>query len=348
MNILHVLDEPYDSGIADYALSAASGLSERGHLSCVAGLPGCAPLNRAADLGLKTYDFSNPWMGLPGFRLFLRRSKVQLIVAHTGSAHTAAVTATRGAQIKVVRVRGDARPMRSRPGMGLLWSRTAGFIAANRAILEAAAKLIGDVPSAAIYQGLKDPGPAAPLPQMPPCVGLVGRLDPVKGHGIFILAAARVLRRFPQARFLVAGREENVSIRELRRLALEHGLKDSLMLLSRVPDVCEVMRRCHVGVIASIGSEAVSRAAVEWLSQGRPLVATAVGCLPEYLQGGECGRIVAPNDPGALAEAVCAFLEAPEDISRASVAARRLFEERFPLERFLCETESFYRSVCPA
>jgi len=241
--------------------------------------------------------------------------------------------------------------MLPRPGLRLLWTRTSGFIAASRAILEQARKLIGGTPCAAIIQGLKDPGPPSPLPALPPCVGIVGRLDPVKGHRVFLLAASRVLRRLPQARFLIAGRDENVSSRELRRLAHQEGLKDSVMLLSHAPDAAEVMRRCHVGVVASLGSEAVSRTAVEWLSQGRPLVATAVGCLPEYLEGDafrDAGRIVAPNDADALAQGVCSLLEAPARLAAASAAARRLYEERFTFGRCVDETERFCRSVCAA
>jgi len=347
LRVLQLVDEPYDSGIVSYALAAAAALKARGHYAPVAGLAGKAPLEKASHLGLQTLGFSQPWLAWLSLRAFLRRKEIGLLVAHTGSAHTLAAAAAWGTPARVVRVRGDARPMRARPLSSLLWRRTAGFIAASQAILAQAEPFLGGLPRAAILQGLPDPGPVPPLPEGPPHIGIVARLDPVKGHRIFILAAARVLRRFPEARFLVAGREENVSLRELRQLAQEEGVKDALLLFGHARNAGEIMERCHVGVVSSLGSEAVSRSAVEWLSRGRPLVASSVGCLPEYLAGSEGGRLVAPGEPGALAEALCSLLESPERLKTAAAAARRRYEERFTFERFADEVERFCRSVHP-
>jgi glycosyltransferase involved in cell wall biosynthesis len=325
LRLWQVVDEPYDSGIVSYALDGALGLAGRGHQVTVAALRGRFPILRAEALGLDVFPLGR--LALPSA---LRGADA--VLAHTGSAHALAAAASLLAGgVPVIRVRGDCRPLRRR---FLVARRTAGLIAANRSILAQARELLPEVPSRLIYQGLADPG-ASPLPSGPPIFGMLGRLDPVKGHGAFIQAAASVKERLPGARFLIAGREENVKARELHRLALDAGLGSAVELLGHVPDPIAFIRGCHAGVIASLGSEAVSRAALEWLAVGRPLAATRAGCLPEYLEGTEAGVLA---EPSSLAGAMLSVVEGGP--ARAA-AARALYERRFTFGRFVDETEAF-------
>ena len=229
MRILHLLDEPYDSGIVHYALKAAQGANRRGHACSVWGLEGRYPVLEAQRRGIPTRGYSHPWLDLPALRRFLKEDGTQLLVAHTGAGHSLAVAAawSGGAGIPVIRTRGDARPLRRRPGAGLLWSRTAGFIAANQVILDQFRELFGpEIPAAVVYEGREDPGPARPPANTAPTVGIVARLDPVKGHSVFLEAAAAAARTCPEARFLVVGREENVRSAELRELAHRLGIAE--------------------------------------------------------------------------------------------------------------------------
>ena len=134
MKIAQFVDEPYDSGIVHYALAAARGLRDAGHDVEVWGRPKAYPLKEAARLGLK----ARPLSGLSEL-LSLRRALrgVEVIDAHTGSSHTLALAVAQSLRNppKVVRTRADARPVRRGPGSGVLWSRTAGFIAPTRLIL---------------------------------------------------------------------------------------------------------------------------------------------------------------------------------------------------------------------
>ena len=57
-----------------------------------------------------------------------------------------------------------------------------------------------------------------------------------------------------------------------------------------------------MGVIASLESEEVSRALLEWMSAGRPVAASKVGCIPEILKDGEGGFLFEPGDVRGLAE----------------------------------------------
>jgi glycosyltransferase involved in cell wall biosynthesis len=274
--------------------------------------------------------------------------------AHTGAAQTLAVAASRGlgAAPGIVRTRGDARAVRRRPLAGLLWRRTAAFIAASRAILDDfhAAFPQLSLPARAVWPGLPDPAAGSPRPEPPgpPVVGIVGRLDPVKGHGDFLRAAAQAAGQARGARFLVAGREENVTASELKDLVHWLGLEGSVDIVGHAPDAFEVMSRCHVGVVASVGSEAISRAALEWMAAGKPLVATAVGCLPELIEEGVTGHLVPPGDPHALGERLSALLRDPAARRRLGAAGRERFLTRFSLERQAADTEAVYAEALAA
>jgi glycosyltransferase involved in cell wall biosynthesis len=86
-----------------------------------------------------------------------------------------------------------------------------------------------------------------------------------------------------------------------------------------------------VAVVPSL-YEAFGLVALEALACGVPVVASAVGGLPEIVVDGECGLLVPPNDPQQLAEALLALLRNPDLRSRLAEGARRR-AEAFSLER---------------
>lgn len=336
MRVIHLDDEPYDSGLTQYALRWAKGQAERGDTAAFWGLLGAPPLEAARRAGLPTHGFRRAWLELPSLRRAVADFRPDALIAHTGSAHAlcAALAGRRGPA--VLRVRGDARPLRRRPGSGLLWSRTRGFVAANAAILAEfeASRLAPGLPAGVVYEGLPDPGPVVPPPGGSPVFGIVARLDPVKGHAVLLDAFAALSRRRPDARLVVVGRAENVAAAELASRAAKLGVGDRVSFQGHVPDAMDYMRRCHAGVVASLGSEAVSRAAVEWMAAGRPVVATRVGCLPEYVADGETGRLVPPGDAPALAEAMLSLADDLLARERMGRAARARYEALFTTDRF--------------
>ncbi|TBR17607.1 glycosyltransferase family 1 protein [bacterium] len=341
MRVVHLADEPYDSGLTQYALRAAEGLAKRGHVCGFWGLAGAPPLEAARRAGLETFGFRHPWLELPTLRRALADFRADVLVAHTGSAHVLGAALCARGETALVRVRGDSRPLKRRPGARLLWGRTRALVCANEAIRAEFAALFPDlpVPASVVYEGLEDRGAPTPPPGGSPVFGIVARLDPVKGHAVLLDAFARAARALPDARLTVVGRPENVTSLELVERAARLGVGDRVTFEGHVPDPDDYMRRCHVGVVSSTGSEAVSRAAVEWMAAARPLVATRVGCLPEYVDDGRTGRLVRPDDAEALAAALVELGSDPLLRERWGRAARARYESLFTAARFLDETE---------
>lgn len=346
MKILQLHDEPWDSGIAHYALTLAQELSRRGHRVFFWAAAGSFALRKAEETGLEALGISRPWLRLPGLRRRVRDLGIEVINAHTGSSHSLAAALAWGRRSAVVRTRAEARPPASHPLARLLARRTQAFIAPNTSIRGQLRDAFPSVRVELVLPGIPAPE-LSPLPDSP-VVGILGRLDPVKGHEDMLEAARLLRRRFPEARFLAAGDGRPERLARLQGLAHGGGME----FLGYVEDAPAFIARCRIGVVASVSSEAVSRAALEWMSLGRPLVATSVGGLPDLLAEGETGFLVPPANPRQLSQALERLLSSP-DLARAmGRKARERFEGLFGLERLAAQTEELYaealRSVLPS
>jgi glycosyltransferase involved in cell wall biosynthesis len=335
MKILQIEDEPWDSGIAHYALAVSAELARRGHEVHVWGKAGAPPLAQAAALGLPTRAVERPWVSLGSLRQ--ASAGFDLINAHTGSGHSLAAALAALRRQAVVRTRGDARPPSRHALTRALAGRTRAFVAANSLIAQRLREAFPGSVIRVILQGIDDL-PPPPLPDSP-VFGLLGRLDQVKGHEDFITAAQDLIKSHPKARFLAAGGDPNGRLTSLKRR------ESPVEFLGYVENAAEFRSRCSVGVVASTGSEAVSRAALEWLASGRPVVSTKVGGLPDLVDEAETGFLVPPANPHALAAAMKRFILEPGLAARLGAQARSAYESRFTLRRFGDETEALYQDV---
>jgi glycosyltransferase involved in cell wall biosynthesis len=161
-----------------------------------------------------------------------------------------------------------------------------------------------------------------------PLVGIVGRLDPMKGQDDFLRAAALLdpSTRFAVVGGAVVGHEGDLPER-LRALASELGIADRVTFTGHVEDPLRWFDALDVAVIAS-HHEAFGLVCVEALALGTPVVATTTDGPSEILRG---GLLVPPQNPEALAAAVAQALRGegrfgPEraDEYDVAVAARRM------------------------
>lgn len=344
MNILHIHDETWDSGIAHYALTVASALQKKGHQVQFWSPTGSYCAAKAREAGLQVREMDFPWFYLPRLRGELKKEKIEIINTHTGSAQSAAVALALRTKIPVLRTRGDIRRVAVNLLTKTLTSKTAGFIAANSAIHSQISAAFPNARVELIFQGIPSPIDRLPLPPAP-VVGLLGRLDEVKGHDILLDAIMTLRQNFPQARFLMAGGGSSEKLSRFKWQVGALGLNGVVDFLGHVDDPWSFIARCRIGVVASIASEAVSRAGLEWMAMGRPLVATTVGCLPDLVAEDKTGILVPPNDPPALAQALSRLIESPDAAARLGAQARLRFEHFFSVDRFAAQTEKFYEET---
>jgi glycosyltransferase involved in cell wall biosynthesis len=135
----------------------------------------------------------------------------------------------------------------------------------------------------------------------------VGRLDGQKDPLLLLRAFHEACRRHDGLRLLIVGggalqKEVEDEIRAL-------GLSGSVSMLGVQPAarICEVLQASDLFVMSS-AYEGMPVAVLEALATGLPVVSTAVGEIPQFIQDGRNGFIAARRSPGALAAAICAAL----------------------------------------
>jgi glycosyltransferase involved in cell wall biosynthesis len=149
-----------------------------------------------------------------------------------------------------------------------------------------------------------------------PLVGTAVVLRPQKAVEVLLEAHARLLTSMPDAHLAIAG--DGPSRVELERHAGELQLDEHVHFLGARDDVEAILRSLDVAVLSS-DFEGKPLFVLECMANRTPLVATAVGGLPEMVRDGETGVLVPPRDPEALAGAVGRLLVDRE--RRASLTA---------------------------
>jgi len=180
------------------------------------------------------------------------------------------------------------------------------------------------------------------LPQGRPVVGMIARLAPQKGIATFLRAAARLLDTCPEAVLVLAG--DGPLREEARALRLALGLEQQLHLYHEIASSGELIAALDILVVAST-SEGSSVVAMEAMSAGKPVVATAVGGVPEVVADGQTGLLVEPENPEALAAAVRSLLDDPERARDFGECGRRRAAQLFDLRLMLERTRAVYADL---
>jgi glycosyltransferase involved in cell wall biosynthesis len=180
------------------------------------------------------------------------------------------------------------------------------------------------------------------LPEDSPVIGLVGRLDHWgKGHKELFTAMAQIRARHPVHALIVGGGRRAA---EVRQLAASLGLAEVVHFLGPRSDVPDLLNAMDVFVLPSY-SEGVSLALLEAMAAGLPVIATAVGGLPEVVTDGENGLLIPPRDPGALAGALERLLSDPAWARQLGANARGHVRAHYSLERLGREISKIYEEL---
>ncbi len=161
----------------------------------------------------------------------------------------------------------------------------------------------------------------------------------VKNQPMFLRAAARAIRDFPDARFVLAGEGELQA--ELESLANRLGIAENVHFIGRCTRVPDLLAASFAGVLTSF-NEGFSNSILEYMAAGLPVVATNVGGAAEAIVEGETGSLIDSDDDEALAAKLGELL-ADEAKARAFGAqGRMLVRERFSIGKQLSETLELY------
>lgn len=194
--------------------------------------------------------------------------------------------------------------------------------------------------------------PAEGMPQIEACpfrrpehwlVGTVGRMQTVKDQTLLASAFIRALEREPRLksklRLTMVG---DGPLRDKAKQLLDAaGVADLAWLPGERNDVPDVLRGLDVFVLPSL-AEGISNTILEAMASGLPVIATNVGGNPELITDGKTGQLVPGGDVEAMAAALIAYADNPDQARSAGRAGRAEVERRFGLAAMVAAYQGIY------
>ncbi len=369
LRILMVLNSPNWSGASSYCIELSRLLVARGHQVLLLTEPG-KPCDRAREAGLPCDDtirlnHRNPLLyvhAITRMATMMRAFRPDVVSAHINEgAWMAGMLARRVIpHAAVIRTRSDIDPPKGHFVNRHVHHHWTDHLIVSSALHRGLCQdLLGlapdtiDVVYGAIDTARFHPDPAARsdarrelgVDPATPLIGVVGRLDPVKGHEHVLAALRQLADAGVSCKMAIVGHEVNRSYAWLHHVAQELGVTDRLITLGRREDVPRLLNGCDVGLVASVGSEAICRAALEFMATGVPVVATRVGVIPEIIDDAVSGLLVPPAAPEPMAVALRRFLTDAGLRQDCAANGLRVTRARYAYPTFVATTEEIYRRV---
>jgi len=176
-----------------------------------------------------------------------------------------------------------------------------------------------------------------------PIVAAAGRLSPEKGAAYFIQAIPAIRGKFPGASFVLFG--DGPLRRELEGLTKELGITQAVRFAGFMPDFTRLLPGVNVLVNPSL-SEQMPNVVLEAMAASVPVVATAVGGVPEICGDGALA-LVPPTDAGAIRDAVAGLLSDPARAKALGLAGQRRVSEAYSPARQQAQLHALYEELMP-
>lgn len=171
-------------------------------------------------------------------------------------------------------------------------------------------------------------------------LGILARLEPVKGHK-YLLEATEILKnKGRKVKVIIAG--VGSSENELKKLAEEKDLLDTVIFAGFVKDVKELLSVINLQINASYGTEATSLALLEGMSLGIPAVVSDYGGNPGVITHGENGYIFKLKDSGDLAYYIERLMDDTKTYEYMKKRSQDIFESKFTAEIYAKNIENIY------
>lgn len=183
------------------------------------------------------------------------------------------------------------------------------------------------------------------IPASAPVVGTVGRATEIKRQDALLRAFARLRERFPDAHLLLVG--DGPLLPQLKQLADELGVGKAAHFPGNQLQPEKYLHLMDVFALTS-RSEGMPVSVLEAWASGVPVVAAAVGGLPEMIRHGETGLLYPPGDENGLVASLTDILGRPDAARRLAAAGRRHVEDTFSRQRMFGVYERHYRELLVA
>lgn len=357
MKILQVCSVTTFGGGERHLADLSRALSDLGHEVFAASVSGSplgdelsfVPHERTLALNPRNYV-----KNVTSLARFVRSHEIEIVHAHAArDYHLAALAVRLASRSRLVLTRHALFPLRriNKP----LLKDVARVIAVSQAVAESvrSSGVIEASKISVVHNGIdvdRFERTVASAHDGPVLVGTVGHLAPIKGHDVFLRAAALVSARRPEVRFVVIGEDKSpqMSYRQsLETLRAELGLSEIVSMSGWQDDIRAALSSFTL-FISAARSEPFGLAIVEAMAAGLPVIATASEGALEIIEDGVTGKLVPIDDANALAHTIDELLDNPPESALLSHNAQHTARERFSLQRMARDTERVYGEVLAA
>ncbi len=181
----------------------------------------------------------------------------------------------------------------------------------------------------------------------------VARLVEKKGVEYGIRAVARILERYPEIRYEIAG--DGPLKNDLRSLIADLNIEKNVKLLGwkEQDDIVELMTRADVLLAPSVTSrdgdqEGIPVVLMEALAQGVPVVSTLHSGIPELIEDGVSGFLVPERDAGSLADRLAFLIDNPARMREMGFEGRKAVEMNYDSNKLNDQLVRIYKELIDA
>ncbi|WP_455587181.1 glycosyltransferase family 4 protein [Bacteroides sp.] len=176
-------------------------------------------------------------------------------------------------------------------------------------------------------------------------LGVVSRMERIKGMDLIIDAFALIKKRFPSTRLMVVGDGYSSVKDNMRKQAIELNLNESIQWTGRQPieELPEIYKQMDIVLIPS-RSEGFGLTAIEAMSQGCVVVASNIGGLPEIIKDGVNGLLHQTENIKDIAEKTNYLIENPDVMKQMSEKAIEAVKQ-YSIEKYTELFGDLYRKL---
>ena len=174
-------------------------------------------------------------------------------------------------------------------------------------------------------------------------IGKIGVIRGWKGHNYFLEAIPLILKKIPNARFVIVG--DGPGFKEIKSKVNLAGIDNKVDLLGHREDIPEIMAALDVQVLASFAGEGTPQVIPQAFAMKTPVVATKIASIPDLLGQGERGVLIEPKNALSLAEGVMKIIRNSEIASHLVENARSFCLKELTVDKMMDSTIAIYEEV---
>jgi len=355
LKVLQIINVRWYNATAYYALLLSKVLQEKSHKVILAGNHDTPVIKKAQQNGLQVFDSlnlntDNPlhfFKNIFILKKYIENEKIDIVNCHRGEMYLAIAIASRLANNKplLIRTRGDQRAPKNNFLNRLVHRFFVDQVIVTTVKLKERYQELSFPQNriSVIYGGvgtkfIQTPQSKSDLNQRF-VFGILGRLSPVKGHHNLIKAFSELLIKFPDCELLIGGGDCEISAEQLKYYARDLGVASQVRVLGFVEDEIAFIDGLDCAVVASTGSEMISRVLYEYGARQKLCLVTPVNSLIEIIQNEQNGIVANGYQPPDL-------LAAMQKILSMNSADREQLAEKFYQDvQKKYQPESFYNET---